>query len=631
MLKGAKEVTPYKGYLKTKDKKCTTKFSDFVSYEEIRSEREYAGLLAEGITLVDIDDAEQAEVLYDIIISLNIQCWIYETTRGMHFIFKTRSLDDKNATGAKTAIGIKADIKHGHKNSYQILKMNGRKRKLLKQPDDLDVMPIWLEPIRTNADLWDLEEGKRNDTLYGYILTLQKAGFEKSEVRQTYKIINDFILKYPVEDDELETILRNEAFSDRIFFKNKQFLFDEFAQFLKSEYSVKKINNSLCLYEDGVYKYDRQTIEKNMVKHISTLNKSKRQEVLTYLDLIAPAGNPDEYDHLIAFNNGVLNLETGNLLDFSPEYIITNKIPWDYNPKAESPLVNTTLNNIACYKQGIRSLIEEMTGYTMFRRSTLGKAFMLTGEKDNGKSTLLDMITHMLGYQNTSALDLNELSERFKTAELVGKLANIGDDISGEYIQDTGAFKKLVTGNPLNVERKGEHPFDFTNYATLIFSANSLPRLGKGKDNSAIAKRLMIVPLKAKFNKDNPDFDPTIKYKLREKEAMEYLIKIGIEGLKRAIKNKCFTETEETIKELKEYEKSNNPVLGFIEEHQDAIIGETPKSVYTSYKDYCLDYGIHALSGVEFGRQICMEMNVRTKSKRLNGKVQRVYEKENEA
>lgn len=621
-------MTPYKGYLKTKDKKCTTKFSDFVSYEEIRSEREYAGLLAEGITLVDIDNTEQADVLYKIITNLNIQCYVYQTRRGKHFLFKTRNNTDKNATGVLTAIGIKADIKHGHRNSYQILKMNGRERTLLKEPEELDVVPVWLMPIKTTADLWNLEEGKRNDTLYSYILTLQKAGFEKTDIIKTYQIINDFILKYPVEKSELETILRNEAFSGKIFFKNKQFLFDEFAQFLKSEYSIKRINESLCLYEDGVYIYDKKTIERNMVKHIPTLNKAKRQEVLAYLELIVPKARPEEFDQLIAFENGVLNLETNHLLEHSPEYIITNKIPWNYNPKGYNKLVDDVLNNISCHSSGIRRLIEEMIGYTMYRRATLGKAFMLTGEKDNGKSTLLDMINNMLGYDNISALDLNELSERFKTAELVGKLANVGDDISGEFIQDTGVFKKLATGNPINVERKGENPFDFTNYATLIFSANSLPRLGKGKDNSAIAKRLIIVPLKAKFNNSNVDFDPTIKYKLREKEPIEYLIKIAVEGLKRAIKNKSFSETAETLEELKNYEKTNNPVLGFIEEYEDEILGETPKKVYTQYKDYCLDYGIHALSGVEFGRQICTEMNVKTKTKRLNGKVQRVYEKE---
>ena len=59
---------------------------------------------------------------------------------------------------------------------------------------------------------------------------------------------------------------------------------------------------------------------------------------------------------------------------------------------------------------------------------------MLTGEKRNGKSTFLSLIENLLGRDNCTSLDLKELGDRFKTAELFGKLANIGDDIGDEFI-----------------------------------------------------------------------------------------------------------------------------------------------------------------------------------------------------
>ncbi len=86
----------------------------------------------------------------------------------------------------------------------------------------------------------------------------------------------------------------------------------------------------------------------------------------------------------------------------------------------------------------------------------------------------------------------------FSTAELHGKLANIGDDIGDEFIPNTGVFKKLVTGERLKGERKGQDPFFFQSYAKLLFSANNIPRLGRGKDSAAIAKRLIIIPFDAK-------------------------------------------------------------------------------------------------------------------------------------
>lgn len=79
----------------------------------------------------------------------------------------------------------------------------------------------------------------------------------------------------------------------------------------------------------------------------------------------------------------------------------------------------------------------------MFRRNELGKAFILTGSGSNGKSTFLNMLKHMLGRRNVSVLELKKLNDRFSTVMLFGKLANIGDDISDEFITDAAIFKKL--------------------------------------------------------------------------------------------------------------------------------------------------------------------------------------------
>ena len=51
-------------------------------------------------------------------------------------------------------------------------------------------------------------------------------------------------------------------------------------------------------------------------------------------------------------------------------------------------------------------LLEEVIGYTFYRRNELRKAFILIGDKANGKSTFLDMIKNVLGEENVSALDI---------------------------------------------------------------------------------------------------------------------------------------------------------------------------------------------------------------------------------
>ena len=149
------------------------------------------------------------------------------------------------------------------------------------------------------------------------------------------------------------------------------------------------------------------------------------------------------------------------------------------------------------------------------------------------------MIKNLLGDNNTSALDLNELGDRFKTAELHNKLANIGDDIGDMFIANPAVFKKLVSGDRINAERKGQDPFDFNNYSKFLFSANDMPRI---KDKTgAVINRLIMIPFNARFDKDSANYDPFIKYKLQTEECMEYLIQIGLGGLQRVLENQQFT------------------------------------------------------------------------------------------
>ena len=185
------------------------------------------------------------------------------------------------------------------------------------------------------------------------------------------------------------------------------------------------------IYQDGIYTPSWEAIERAMITLIPALKDAQRKETLKQLNLICDSKKPDPPE-LIAFSNGLFNIRDDSFADFTPEIVITNKIPWPYNPAAYSELLDHTLDKIACGKREIRELLEEMIGSCFYRSNTIGGSgsFILTGEGANGKSTLLDALKYLMGDQNIASLDLKELGDRFKTAELFGKLVNIGDDSS---------------------------------------------------------------------------------------------------------------------------------------------------------------------------------------------------------
>lgn len=622
----------FKGYVETQNKKCIEKFkgrTDFKTFEQVQSLPEYAGILAAETILIDVDDFEASEILFEVVKEYALTCRVYRTSRGKHFLFKNSGVPT-NKTGCKLAIGLTADIKIGTRNSYEVLKYDNQNREILydtAENEEAQQLPRWLFPVKSKMEFLNMETGDgRNQGLFNYILTLQSNDFSVEEARETIRIINKFVLKVPLSDDEIETVLRDDAFKKPVFFMGSTFLFDKFATFLKNNSHIIKINNQLHIYKNGIYISGLAEIEAEMIQHIPGLNRAKRTEVLAYLDILIRENSKAEDANLIAFENGLYNIVDDSFVEFTPEHIITNKIRWKYNPEAYSELADKTLNKIACNDPQIRALLEEAIGYCFYRRNELGKAFILTGDKSNGKSTFLSMVQCLLGDENISSLDLKELGDRFKTAEMFGKLANIGDDIGDEFIANPAIFKKLVTGERVSAERKGQNPFEFNNYSKLLFSANNIPRI---KDKTgAVQRRLTIIPFDARFSADDPDFNPYIKHLLKTDEVMEYLINLGIAGLKRVLLNRKFTGSTKVQKAMDEYEENNNPIIGFFRECEDEefqIENEPTNVVYKRYQEYCLANSLQPMSNIEFSKQVNRILNMRVENKWLNGKKHRIF------
>lgn len=633
----------FKGYVPTKKKKCLMSYKDkrpdqLLTIEEAGKLDEYAGILDANSILIDVDEMEQAKKLFNLIESKECRCRVYQSTRGLHFLFlNSKGLVDKCYTHTNLACGINADIKVGLKNSYEVLKIDGKERVVLYDKlddEEYQEVPFYLLPVKDKTDFSNMTEGDgRNESLFSYILALNREGFTKDQTREILTIINKFVFKKPLAESELEVIMRDDAFPEeeddgpKFFDKNKKFLFDNFSHYLMEKANIVNLYNELYIYQDGVYVNGNTFIEREMINHISRLTNSQRTEVLKYLKLIAPRIEASS-EYYIAFNNGIYDLAGDSMMQFSEAFVITNKIPWDYNPDAYSEIADRTLNKLACNDSSIRAVLEECIGYCFFRRNELRKSFMLLGEKKNGKSTFLEMLKNVIGKDNCSALDLKEIGDRFRTAQIFGKLVNIGDDIDSQYIENVGTFKKVVSGNGITIENKGQDPIEIEPYCKFIFSANDIPRM---KDRSgAVLDRLIFIPFNAVFSKNDPDFDPYIIDKLRTREAAEYLIKIGIAGLKRVLEKREFTVPEQSKTELQEFNERNNPILLFIKElNEEDVVGKIVNDVYLQYSEWCIDNGFQAVSNIEFGKTIRKTFDLDTQPRKIDGKSYRVFVKKN--
>jgi len=623
----------YKGFIATDGKTPMEKYKGlnrFKRYKDVQKLPSFAGVLRDDCIMIDVDDAESAEKMMQIVEDLQIRCRVTCTKRGKHFTFRNSGVD-KCGTGLKLACGLTADIKTG--GMPEVLKVDGEERfcewgEENPETGEYDELPIWMHPVNTKLDF--TTTASRNNDFFGYILVLQsQLAMTNDQCRQTIKIINDYVLPEPLEDSELDVILREEAFEKPIFFDGKKFMHDAFANWMINQHHIKRINGQLHVYKDGIYTSNIRHIEYMMLKAYPQMKDTQRKEVLKYIEVMCLDNSTVADANLIAFRNGIYDITTDTLTGFSPDVVITNQVPWDYRPEAYSELTDNTLNKMACHDAEIRKLLEECIGYCFYRRNELSVSMFLTGEKANGKSTFLQMIQDVLGFQNVSTLSLDELDERFSVATMFGKLANIGDDISDEFLQGRSIahFKKIVSGNMIKAEHKNDpNIFFYKPFVKLIFSANQIPRM---RDKTgAVLRRMIIIPFNATFSKNDPDYDPYIAWKLKDQQVMEYLVKIGVEGLKRILMNHGFTQSNKVDAELKEYTEYNNPILLFLGEmEEDEIINQETRLVHSQYEIFCHDNGFQSMGLAAFSKEINRQLGCQTTVKRINGKRVRVFVK----
>lgn len=608
-------------------------------YEDAKQYRYICGVIPEYVVMVDIDNEEAFECRLKIAKAKNQHCIVIKSpNKGGHFFwFNTQKQLIKNNSGNKTLLTLSpVDYKTGirrvestgeikkAKCAASLSKEDGSLREVVyanvKDGETLDEVPFYDLPLKSGSkhDFLNMGEGGgRQDGLFTYMNPMKAAGYTYEQFKEVAELIEQFLLSEPL-GDEFENAIRREAWDSvdavdtaRFYSSKGQFLHNKFGDYLIEKYHIKKINGYIHTYQGGVYKPGYDAIERMMLQEIQTLTRTKQNEVLNYIRIQTSGEDAAVCSPaLIPFKNGLFDIEHNELLPHSPEHIITNLIPWNYDTAASCSLVDEMLDRLSCGDSQIRALLEEVGGVCMYRSNEFKRAFMLIGDKNNGKSTFISLLQSMLGNDNVSNLDFKELDGKFSTAMLYGKLANLGDDISDCYKEDISLFKKISSGDVIKAEEKGQKPFNFKPYAKLIFSANNKPRLND--PTGAGIDRFIIIPLNAKFTENDPGYDPQIRYKLAQKEAVEYFIQLSIQGLKRVLTSKKFTIPAKVQEERDAYERENNPILVFIDEvGEDEILNEQTTDVFKRYEVFCAANGFRSMTASTFSKRINQALGTR--------------------
>ena len=402
--------------------------------------------------------------------------------------------------------------------------------------------------------------------------------------------------------------------------KGLKFLPFVLAKHLSETRDVYYGGESFLIYENGVYNISGEKEAGRIIMDYMLPNYCIMASIRDCRDQwdILVSKDFDDFNrnpYLVNVRNGLLDIRDMSFKEHTPSYLSTVQLNVEYNPQVDCPQFKKFLNEVLDCK--LIPLVQEIVGYLLTTNTASQKAFVFWGPARTGKSTLLWVVEYLLlGKKNVSNIPWQEIGDKFKTAELLGKLANVFSDLPSKSIDDTGIFKVVTGEDYLMAEKKNKNPFKFKPFARLVFSCNELPRNYVDR-TEGFYRRLIIVPFNRQIEKSK--IDKALKYKFqREKEG---ILNWALEGLKRLYENNFeFSENELTDGVKKEYKRENNNVISFVEEccEIDSLFSCSRIEIYEAYKEFCVEAGLKALSQIKFNKELEGNFNItRSRSGKL--------------
>lgn len=370
---------------------------------------------------------------------------------------------------------------------------------------------------------------------------------------------------------------------------------DIIARRLLQENQIRVFEDTLYIYENGVYRRNEKSINRKIIEIYPKATTRMQKEVKSYLLTMAPEVQL-KYENLINFKNGLYDLNNNALMPHSPYYFTINQINANINwDPVRIGAVDRFLDKISCENIGRKKAILQMIGYSMTSSVEMQKAFVLYGKTaGNGKSTLLEIIERLIGSENVSHVTLQDfVSNRFSVSEIKGKLVNMVSEMTKEFLKDSSVFKQIVTGDTTTVEEKFKDRHTIKPYAKHIFTANELPKVAD--TSNGYFRRLFIIPFEAVFT-DLEKINFNFKELITE-QALDYLAAIALQEYIIARREHAFINEEESKNIIETYKMDSNTVIAYLydKDRMRCLLrsGRVRKrnEVFADYINYCKDSG----------------------------------------
>lgn len=385
--------------------------------------------------------------------------------------------------------------------------------------------------------------------------------------------------------------------------------------------------HEIMSYQNGVYRYNAEErisqrcrmIEPKYTKHDISEVVAIIQDKTGYRDI----SEFDADENIINVSNGLVNIQTGELLEHDPNYLSRVQLDVTYDPHAIPSRFLRFIGTAHADPQNVYRIFEMMGACLIRDNRWLTKAWMHLGQGSNGKSRLFDILGAVLGEKTMTSHSIHDIEKnRFALASLDGKLANICGDIEENELTKTGNLKKVIAGDVMPAEKKFLQDYNFRPFCKLIFSANGLPQTPDESDG--FARRFEIIEWNRQFW--GKDRDYTVFTIYQDPVELSGVFNIMVRHAQMLLRTRHL-KFESSVAEMKaQWKERSSSVERFSNDEcvKDPEYEIETGRLYSEYVIFCKNNKLSVLDTKKFKKDI-ERLGIQHKISRRNGESMRLY------
>ena len=283
-------------------------------------------------------------------------------------------------------------------------------------------------------------------------------------------------------------------------------------------------------------------------------------------------------------HNGTIDLRTGNLRSHRREDYITRICEVPYNPGAGAPRFKQFLCEIFDHDQALIQYVQWAVGYSLTALTRHHLFFVLWGGGANGKSTLVEVLKHVIGpdYFHTMTSDELLLSSYARhqspIAQLEGKRFVVASETNESRRLNESLVKQLTGGDSIRANLMHRDAEEFRPVLKLWLMTNHRPEIRD--DSKGMWRRIRLIPFTQTFEGAAANTDLAGELKTEAEGILAW----AAEGAKQVQEGE--PELPETVRAaVSEYKKEQDTLGQFLDEEcrQGAALRAGKTDFYIAY------------------------------------------------